>query len=94
MAKKEAAAGGYPATVQGQADFVRDLMQSVIDVPKKRGKGVFYWEPAWITPPGNTWATEAGMTYINDHWKLGNARENQALFNCQGEVLPSIKVFK
>ncbi|WP_035343414.1 MULTISPECIES: glycoside hydrolase family 53 protein [Dickeya] len=91
---KEAKDGGYPATVQGQADFMRDLMQSVIDVPSQRGKGVFYWEPAWITVPGNTWATQAGMNYINDNWKLGNARENQALFNCQGEVLPSIKIFK
>ncbi|ATO33999.1 Arabinogalactan endo-beta-1,4-galactanase [Dickeya dianthicola] len=91
---KEAAAGGYPASVQGQADFIRDLMQSVIDVPKKRGKGMFYWEPTWITPAGNTWATEAGMNYLNEHGKLGNARENQALFNCQGEVLPSIKVFR
>ncbi|QOL15396.1 glycoside hydrolase family 53 protein [Dickeya dianthicola] len=92
--QKEATAGGYPASVQGQADFIRDLMQSIIDVPNKRGKGMFYWEPTWITPAGNTWATEAGMNYINDHGKLGNARENQALFNCQGEVLPSIKVFK
>ncbi|MEN3754654.1 glycoside hydrolase family 53 protein [Mangrovibacter yixingensis] len=91
--QKEETAGGYPATLQGQADYLHDLMQSVIDVPQQRGKGIFYWEPAWITPPGNTWATEAGMKYINDHWKLGNARENQALFNCQGEVLPSIKVF-
>ncbi|MEY8710575.1 galactosidase [Mangrovibacter phragmitis] len=91
--QKEEVAGGYPATVQGQANYLHDLMQSVIDVPQQRGKGIFYWEPAWITPPGNTWATEAGMKYINDHWKLGNARENQALFNCQGEVLPSIKVF-
>ncbi|MDM7143011.1 hypothetical protein, partial [Klebsiella pneumoniae] len=23
----------------------------------------------------------------------GNARENQALFDCQGKVLPSVKVF-
>ncbi|MCA6999731.1 glycoside hydrolase family 53 protein [Dickeya solani] len=91
---EEAAKGGYPASVQGQADFIRDLMQSVIDVPNKRGKGVFYWEPTWIIAAGNTWATEAGMDYIKDHWKLGNARENQALFNCQGEALPSIKVFK
>ncbi len=91
--EKEEKAGGYPATVQGQANYLHDLMQSIVDVPQQRGKGIFYWEPAWITPPGNTWATEAGMKYINDHWKTGNARENQALFNCQGEVLPSVKVF-
>ena len=32
---------------------------------------------------GNTWATPAGMKYIHDEWKEGNARENQALFDCQ-----------
>lgn len=25
----------------------------------------------------------AGMKYIHDEWKEGNARENQALFDCQ-----------
>ncbi|WP_193385793.1 glycosyl hydrolase 53 family protein, partial [Yersinia pestis] len=54
---------------------------------------IFYWEPTWISVPGNTWATPAGMKYINDNWKEGNARENQALFDCQGKVLPSMKVF-
>lgn len=46
------------------------------------GKGVFYWEPAWLPTPGATWATKAGMKYNNDDWKEGNARENQALFDC------------
>ncbi|AAM86788.1 galactosidase [Yersinia pestis] len=90
---KEEKDGGYPGTVQGQANFIHDLMQSVINVPDGRGKGIFYWEPTWISVPGNTWATPAGMKYINDNWKEGNARENQALFDCQGKVLPSMKVF-
>ncbi len=42
---------------------------------------------------GKYWATPAGMKYIHDEWKEGNARENQALFDCQGKVLPSVKVF-
>ncbi|CAH5578117.1 glycoside hydrolase family 53 protein [Enterobacter cloacae] len=91
---KEEKDGGYPGTVQGQYDFIHDLMQSVIDVPDHRGKGIFYWEPTWIAVPGTTWATKAGMKYIHDEWKEGNARENQALFDCQGKVLPSITVFK
>ena len=90
---KEATDGGYPATVQGQTDFLHDLMKSIVDVPDHRGKGIFYWEPAWLPTPGATWATKAGMKYNNDDWKEGNARENQALFDCQGHVLPSIKVF-
>ncbi|NIY47060.1 glycoside hydrolase family 53 protein [Cedecea colo] len=91
--QKEEQNGGYPATVQGQYDYVHDLMQAVVNVPNQRGKGVFYWEPGWIAVPGNTWATPAGMKYTEDPWKEGNARENQALFNCQGKVLPSVKVF-
>ncbi|HCT3321814.1 TPA: arabinogalactan endo-beta-1,4-galactanase [Enterobacter cloacae] len=91
---KEEKDGGYPGTVQGQYDYIHDLMQSIIDVPDHRGKGIFYWEPTWIAVPGTTWATKAGMKYIHDEWKEGNARENQALFDCQGKVLPSITVFK
>ncbi|WP_407210625.1 glycoside hydrolase family 53 protein [Enterobacter cloacae] len=91
---KEEKDGGYPGTVQGQYDYIHDLMQSVIDVPDHRGKGIFYWEPTWIAVPGTTWATKAGMKYIHDEWKEGNARENQALFDCRGKVLPSITVFK
>ncbi|MCM2443967.1 glycoside hydrolase family 53 protein [Rahnella sp. CG8] len=91
--EKEAKDGGYPGTVQGQADFLSDMIKSLVAVPDHRGKGLFYWEPTWIAVDGAGWATPAGMTYINDHWKEGNARENQALFSCDGQVLPSIKVF-
>ena len=37
---------GYPASVQGQANVVRDVMAAVADVGSA-GIGVFYWEPAW-----------------------------------------------
>lgn len=93
FSEKEAKDGGYPGTVQGQANYIHDLIQVILDVPNGRGKGIFYWEPTWIVAPGNTWATPVGMEYIKDHWKTGNARENQALFDCKGKVLPSIKVF-
>jgi len=90
---KEEKDGGYPATVAGQAAYLHDLMSAVLAVPNHRGKGVVYWEPAWIPASGNTWATPEGMKYIHDEWKQGNARENQALFDCKGKVLPSIQVF-
>ncbi|MEN4767962.1 glycoside hydrolase family 53 protein [Duffyella gerundensis] len=90
---KEEKDGGYPATVAGQTAYLRDLMQAIRSVPDHRGKGLVYWEPTWIAVPGNTWATPEGMKYIHDEWKQGNARENQALFDCQGKVLPSIQVF-
>lgn len=90
---KEEKEVGYPATVQGQYNYIHDLMQAVADVSDRRGKGVFYWEPTWIAVPGNTWATRAGMKYIHEEWQQGNAWENQALFDCKGKVLPSVKVF-
>ncbi|MFM2480845.1 arabinogalactan endo-beta-1,4-galactanase [Celerinatantimonas sp. YJH-8] len=91
--EKEAKESGYPGTVQGQADFLHDLITAVNQVPQHRGKGIFYWEPLWLPVKGSTWATPAGMDYINDHWQQGNSRENQDLFDCHGKVLPSIQVF-
>lgn len=44
----------YPVTVQGQADAVRDIMAAVAAVGDN-GLGVFYWEPAWIPVPGETY---------------------------------------
>ncbi len=37
----------YPATMQGQANAVRDVIQAVANVGEA-GIGVFYWEPAWL----------------------------------------------
>ena len=82
---------GYPATPEGQAAYLRDTMEATSQVD--RGIGVFYWEPAWKSAPGITWSTKAGMDYTNDHWKEGNSRENQALFDDNGQLLPSVKVF-
>ncbi len=35
----------YEISMQGQANEVRDVMQTVVNVG---GLGVFYWEPAWV----------------------------------------------
>ena len=51
----------------------------------ENGKGLFYWEPAWKAHENITWST--------DQWKEGNSRENQALFDDQGKILESVKVF-
>lgn len=82
---------GYSATVEGQARYLKDLLEGVSNT--KAGMGVFYWEPAWKTGPNITWATNEGMDYINDHWKTGNSREDQALFDKDGHVLESANVF-
>ncbi|MFB0516613.1 MAG: glycosyl hydrolase 53 family protein [Candidatus Neomarinimicrobiota bacterium] len=48
---------GYPATVAGQRAFLLDLGQIVRNVPNGQGKGIFYWEPEWISVPelGSAW---------------------------------------
>lgn len=38
---------GYPASEQGQASLVRDVMAAVASLGEA-GLGVFYWEPAWL----------------------------------------------
>ncbi|MDN4524157.1 glycoside hydrolase family 53 protein [Fictibacillus fluitans] len=75
--------GGYPATVQGQAQFLNDLMDVIEKVPGHRGLGLFYWEPAWLPVEGAGWKQGEG-----------NAWENQAMFDFQGNALPSLNVFK
>lgn len=89
--QKEADTSGYPATVEGQAQYLKDLMEAISS--NENGKGLFYWEPAWKAHENITWATKAGMDYTNDQWKEGNSRENQALFDDQGKILESVKVF-
>lgn len=44
---------GYDISLQGQADEIRDVVNavnSVNDVQPGKAIGVFYWEPAWISP--------------------------------------------
>ena len=47
IAKDSDLVSGYAASVQGQANVVRDVMAAVADVGSA-GLGAFYWEPAWI----------------------------------------------
>ncbi|MBS3967549.1 MAG: glycosyl hydrolase 53 family protein [Truepera sp.] len=80
---REEAAGGYPATIEGQAAFLRELTRVVCSVPDGRGLGIFYWEPAWLPVQGAGWRDGEG-----------NAWENMALFDFDGNALPSLAAFK
>ena len=65
----------YPYTIQGQTNSIIDTIDTVNNM--KRGIGVFYWEPAWITVGessyeensllwekyGSGWATSYARTY-------------------------------
>ncbi len=43
----------WPVSPQGQADAVRDLAAAVCEAG---GLGLFYWEGAWISAGGSSWA--------------------------------------
>lgn len=87
-------AGGYPATVQGQYDFLRDLMNAIKNVPNQQGIGMFYWEPLWIPSQNVGWTTQAGLDYLGDRGEIGNAWDNQAMFDFNGNALDSLGVFR
>ncbi|WP_435737409.1 glycosyl hydrolase 53 family protein [Cellulosimicrobium sp. PMB13] len=86
-----AAKGGYPASPAGQTAFLADLHAVLTGVPDGRGRGVVYWEPAWLPVDGTTWASPAGMAYGDDVAPGGNPWANLALFGFDGRVLPSMR---
>ena len=43
---------GYPATLEGQTEYFRELRRIVTSVPNGRGKGLYYWEPGLIAVKG------------------------------------------
>ena len=48
---------GYPATVEGQTNFLSDVINIVREIPDGKGLGLFYWAPEWISVPslGSPW---------------------------------------
>lgn len=79
----------YPMTKEGQKAFMEELFCRIASVPKKKGRGYFYWEPGWIPVPGSGWATEDSLKYIEDKGPCGNEWANQALFDYDGNALPT-----
>lgn len=84
----------YPMTPEGQASFMQKVMERIAQVPDGRGKGFYYWEPAWIPVPGCGWANEESLKYIQDPGPGGNEWANQALFDYDGNALPALKVIR
>lgn len=100
----------YPFTVQGQANNVIDITDTLVN-KTPAGIGVVYWEGTWISVGtesweknnekwetfGSGWASSYAKTYdANDAGKYfgGNAVDNQAMFDASGHPLESLKVFK
>lgn len=69
----------YPATEQGQAQFIKKIRELTLETPN--GIGFCYWGAELIAWKG-TQATNASP------W------ENQALFNFQNQALPVLREFK
>ena len=84
----------YPMTVQGQVDFTKDFLNRIAKVADDKGCGFFWWEPAWIPVEGSGWATEASLAYIHDKGPCGNEWANQALFDYEGNALPTWDVIR
>lgn len=66
---EEALITGYPASEQGQLEY---LLQLEKIVKSSGGQGVIYWEPAWISTPCKT------------RWGTGSHWDNATLFHADG----------
>lgn len=53
----------YDISVQGQADEIRDVAQTVHNLDKNAGLGLFWWEPAWLPVTPDAQHTE-GNNYV------------------------------
>ncbi len=59
---------GYPATIEGQKNFLADILNIVMNVPDGKGAGLFYWAPEWISAPtfGSPWENLALFDFDNE----------------------------
>ena len=97
-----------PYTVQGQANSVQAVAETVAGIPG--GIGVCYWEGTWVSVGqdsweensakwekyGSGWASSYAAVYDPDDagkWYGGCAVDNQAFFDPSGHPLESLKLF-
>lgn len=100
-------AEGYSASVQGQANEVRDVCAAASEAG---AEGIFYWEGTWIPVGpadadnsaiwekyGSGWASSyAGGYDPKDAGQYygGSSWDNQAMFDFTGHPLASLNIFK
>lgn len=77
---EDALISGYPATPQGQLNYLKDLNKKV---KLGNGIGVIYWEPAWISSNATT------------AWGEGSHWDNATFFDAfnNNEALPAFEIF-
>ena len=98
----------YPFSCQGQANLVRDVANTVANIPG--GIGIFYWEGTWISAGGESWEANSALweeygsgwasSYAAEYdsedagkWYGGCAVDNQAFFTSDGKATEALKVF-
>jgi arabinogalactan endo-1,4-beta-galactosidase len=69
---------GYPATQQGQLDFLNKLAEIL---KSSGGEGLVYWEPAWISTPCET------------QWGQGSHWDNATLFDHNDKATLGMKFY-
>lgn len=69
---------GYPATEQGQLDYLIRLKKSIKDAG---GEGLIYWEPAWVS------------TDCETLWGKGSHWDNATLFDHDNRVTKGIQFY-
>ncbi len=67
----DALVSGYPATQQGQLDYLTKLLEVI---ENSGGEGLIYWEPAWVS------------TDCSTLWAKGSHWDNATLFDHNNKV--------
>lgn len=75
----EALVSGYPATQQGQLDYLIQLKKSIQDAG---GEGLIYWEPAWVS------------TNCSTLWGQGSHWDNATLFDHDKKATKAMSFYK
>mgnify|MGYP001183562899 CR=1 FL=1 len=73
---------GFPATPEGQRDYLKEIMKIVAEVPNGLGLGTYYWEPCWIPS--------------KEQWSVGHANNwsHLTLFDHEGKKLIGLEAYK
>lgn len=72
----------YPATPQGQKDFLNKMTAILKNIPNHKGIGWIYWAPDWVAFDGNQTTSTGGSSW-----------ENQALWDFNHNALPAFDAF-
>ena len=75
----EALISGYPASQQGQLDYLNQLKKNIQDAG---GEGLVYWEPGWVS------------TKCNTLWGQGSHWDNATLFDHNNKGTIGMEFYK